>query len=99
MWLTGPMSEWFLMRKVVSCSRCGDVICMVLVMQRLVELLEFGWPIGVEPGSIIDVSHCNHQDTKDFPREIEDYFQEIKAGHILSPFKKDHFSVNGIPPH
>ena len=59
---------------------------------EVMEFLEFGWPIHVEPGSIIEASHCNHQGAKEFPREMEEYFKEIKAGHLAGYFKEDPFS-------
>ena len=59
---------------------------------KVVELLEFGWPIDVEQGTTIEASHCNHQGAKEFSREMEEYFQkEIKACHIFGPFKEDPF--------
>ena len=59
---------------------------------ELVEFLKFGWPICVKPSTIMDASHCNHQGAKGFPSEIEEYVQkDIKAGHILGPFKEDPF--------
>ena len=61
--------------------------------QRLLDYLQFGFPLGLTHGVRIDSNATtNHQSALGFPEEVDEYIStEIKHGALVGPFDK--------PPH
>ena len=62
--------------------------------EKVVEFLEFGFPIGFEGEVELQSSATNHLGARDYPSEVEDYLRkEGAAGHIIGPFQNNPFHV------
>ena len=59
---------------------------------RIIEFLEFGWPIGIDRGTELQPYHKNHTSALAHPADIEHYiFTELGHLALLGPF-------DGLPP-
>lgn len=68
--------------------------------ERIVEYLEFGWPINYSATFLPHATSKNHQSALDYPEHVQDFLdKECSLGAMLGPFARPPLLSGSKPAH